>query len=427
MALSHPRPDPAVSPPYARHAMAYVLAGGRGSRLLELTDRRAKPAVYFGGKSRIIDFALSNALNSGIRRMAVATQYKAHSLIRHLQRGWNFLRPERNESFDILPASQRVSETLWYLGTADAVYQNIDIIESYAPYYMVVLAGDHIYKMDYEKMLQQHVEAGADVTVGCLEASLEEAQGFGVMGVDDSDRIITFLEKPKNPPPMPGNPKAALCSMGIYVFETKFLIDQLRRDAADSNSSHDFGKDIIPYLVANGKAVAHHFSHSCVVDAEKPKIYWRDVGTVDAYWEANIDLTDIVPDLDLYDRTWPIWTYSEITPPAKFVHDVDGRRGVAISSLVSGGCIISGASVSRSLLFTGARVHSYSIIHEAVLLPYSQIGRGARIKKAVIDSGVVIPDGLVVGEDPVLDAKRFRRTEGGVTLITQPMLDKLAK
>ena len=416
-----------VQPPYSRHAMAYVLAGGRGSRLLELTDRRAKPAVYFGGKARIIDFALSNALNSGIRRIAVATQYKAHSLIRHLQRGWNFLRPERNESFDILPASQRVSETLWYLGTADAVYQNIDIIESYAPHYMVVLAGDHIYKMDYEKMLQQHVEAGADVTVGCLETSLEEAQGFGVMGVDESDRILTFLEKPKNPPPMPGNPNAALCSMGIYVFETKFLIDQLHRDAADPNSSHDFGKDVIPYLVANGKAVAHHFSRSCVVDAERPKIYWRDVGTVDAYWESNIDLTDIVPELDLYDRAWPIWTYSEISPPAKFVHDGDGRRGVAISSLVSGGCIISGAAVSRSLLFTGARVHSYSIIHEAVLLPYSQIGRGVRIKKAVIDSGVVIPDGLVVGEDPELDAKRFRRTEGGVTLITQPMLDKLAK
>ncbi len=427
MAANYSRPDPGISPPYSRHAMAYVLAGGRGSRLLELTDRRAKPAVYFGGKARIIDFALSNALNSGIRRIAVATQYKAHSLIRHLQRGWNFLRPERNESFDILPASQRVSETLWYLGTADAVYQNIDIIESYAPHYMVVLAGDHIYKMDYEKMLQQHVEAGADVTVGCLETSLEEAQGFGVMGVDESDRILTFLEKPKNPPPMPGNPNAALCSMGIYVFETKFLIDQLHRDAADPNSSHDFGKDVIPYLVANGKAVAHHFSRSCVVDAERPKIYWRDVGTVDAYWESNIDLTDIVPELDLYDRAWPIWTYSEISPPAKFVHDGDGRRGVAISSLVSGGCIISGAAVSRSLLFTGARVHSYSIIHEAVLLPYSQIGRGVRIKKAVIDSGVVIPDGLVVGEDPELDAKRFRRTEGGVTLITQPMLDKLAK
>jgi glucose-1-phosphate adenylyltransferase len=427
MAALDPRQEAAISAPYSRHTMAYVLAGGRGSRLMELTDRRAKPAVYFGGKSRIIDFALSNALNSGIRRIAVATQYKAHSLIRHLQRGWNFLRPERNESFDILPASQRVSETLWYLGTADAVYQNIDIIESYAPLYMVILAGDHIYKMDYEKMLQQHVESNADVTVGCLEASLEEAQGFGVMAVDASDRILSFLEKPKNPPPMPGRPDAALCSMGIYVFETKFLIEQLHRDAADPNSAHDFGKDIIPYLVTNGKAVAHHFTRSCVVANEEAHVYWRDVGTVDAYWAANVDLTDIVPDLDLYDRAWPIWTYGEITPPAKFVHDVDGRRGVAVSSLVSGGCILSGAAVSRSLLFTGVRVHSYSIVHEAVVLPYAQIGRGARIKKAVIDSGVVIPDGLVVGEDPVLDAKRFRRTEGGVTLITQPMLDKMAK
>ena len=338
--------DGAPAAPFARHAMAYVLAGGRGSRLMELTDRRAKPAVYFGGKSRIIDFALSNALNSGIRRIAVATQYKAHSLIRHLQRGWNFFRPERNESFDILPASQRVSETMWYLGTADAVYQNIDIIESYAPQFMVILAGDHIYKMDYEKMLQQHVESGADVTVGCLEASLEEAKGFGVMHVDAKDNILSFLEKPKNPPAMPGKPDTALCSMGIYVFDTKFLIEELKRDAADPNSSHDFGKDIIPHLVTNGKAVAHHFSRSCVRSSEESHIYWRDVGTVDAYWAANIDLTDIVPDLDLYDREWPIWTYGEITPPAKFVHDVDGRRGSAVSSLLSGGCIVSGAAIS---------------------------------------------------------------------------------
>jgi glucose-1-phosphate adenylyltransferase len=405
--------------------MAYVLAGGRGSRLMELTDRRVKPAVYFGGKSRIIDFALSNALNSGIRRIAVATQYKAHSLIRHLQHGWNFFRPERNESFDILPASQRVSETMWYLGTADAVYQNIDIIESYAPQFIVLLAGDHIYKMDYEKMLQQHVESKADVTVGCLEASLEEAKGFGVMHVDEDNNILSFLEKPAEPPPMPGKPDAALCSMGIYVFETKFLIEELKRDAADRHSSHDFGKDIIPYLVAKGKAVAHHFSQSCVVANEESVIYWRDVGTVDAYWAANIDLTDIVPDLDLYDHTWPIWTYGEITPPAKFVHDVDGRRGVATSSLVSGGCVVSGAAISRSLLFTGVRVHSYSTVHETVVLPYAQIGRRARLTKAVIDSGVTIPDDMVVGEDPELDAKRFRRTENGVTLITQPMLDKL--
>ena len=416
-----------LSPPYARHAMAYVLAGGRGSRLLELTDRRAKPAVYFGGKARIIDFALSNALNSGIRRMAVATQYKAHSLIRHLQRGWNFLRTERNESFDILPASQRVSETMWYLGTADAVFQNIDIIESYDPQFMVVLAGDHVYKMDYEVMLQQHVDSEADVTVGCLEASLEEAKGFGVMHVDDDNRIIEFLEKPKNPPHMPGKPDVALCSMGIYVFETSFLFDLLKQDAADPNSAHDFGKDIVPYIVKNGKAVAHHFSLSCVHSSEEAKHYWRDVGTVDAYWEANIDLTDVVPDLDLYDRSWPIWTYSEITPPAKFVHDVDGRRGLAIQSLLSGGCIVSGASVSRSLVFTGVRVHSYSTVHEAVILPYAQVGRNVRLNKVVIDSEVIIPDGLVIGEDPQLDAKRFRRTENGVTLITGPMIEKLKR
>ena len=416
-----------ASAPLARNAMAYVLAGGRGSRLLELTDKRAKPAVYFGGKSRIIDFALSNALNSGIRRIAVATQYKAHSLIRHMQRGWNFFRPERNESFDVLPASQRVSETMWYLGTADAVYQNIDIIESYNPQFIVLLAGDHIYKMDYEKMLQQHVDAGADVTVGCLEASLEEATGFGVMHVDADDNIISFLEKPKDPPPMPGKPGIALCSMGIYVFETTFLLDLLKRDAADANSAHDFGKDIIPYLVKNGKAVAHHFSHSCVTSTEEAVHYWRDVGTVDAYWAANIDLTDIVPDLDLFDRAWPIWTYGEITPPAKFVHDVDGRRGLAVSSLLSGGCIVSGSSISRSLLFTGVRVHSFSTIHEAVVLPYVRVGRHVRLSKAVVDAEVRIPDGLIVGEDPELDAKRFRRTESGVTLITQPMIDRLAQ
>jgi glucose-1-phosphate adenylyltransferase len=414
-----------VQPPYSRHSMAYVLAGGRGSRLMELTDRRAKPAVYFGGKSRIIDFALSNALNSGIRRMAVATQYKAHSLIRHLQRGWNFFRPERNESFDILPASQRVSETMWYLGTADAVYQNIDIIESYAPAFMVILAGDHVYKQDYEKMLQQHVESGADVTVGCLEATLEEATAFGVMHVDEHDKIISFLEKPKNPPHMPGKPDKALCSMGIYVFETKLLIDLLQRDAADPNSAHDFGKDIIPHVVKTGKAIAHHFEDSCVVSSGEAHIYWRDVGTVDAYWAANIDLTDVVPDLDLYDRAWPIWTYGEITPPAKFVHDVSERRGEAISSLVSGGCIISGARVWRSLLFTGTRAHSYSTINETVILPYVRVGRGCRLTKVVVDAEVRIPDGLVVGEDPELDAKRFRRTEAGITLITQPMIDRL--
>ena len=407
--------------------MAYVLAGGRGSRLMELTDIRAKPAVYFGGKSRIIDFALSNALNSGIRRIGVATQYKAHSLIRHLQRGWNFFRPERNESFDILPASQRMAEGIggWYSGTADAVFQNIDIIEGYDPRYIVLLAGDHVYKMDYEYMLQQHVEQGADVTVGCLEVPLEQASDFGVMGVDAQDRIVSFLEKPAQPPPIPGDPTRALASMGIYVFETKFLLDQLRRDAADPRSSHDFGRDIIPFIVAGGKAVAHRFARSCVRSFQETTPYWRDVGTVDAYWEANVDLTDFVPGLDLYDRDWPIWTYGEIVPPAKFVHDEDTRRGQAISSLVSGGCIVSGASVKRSLLFTGVHVHSFAKIEGAVVLPYADVGRGVRLTNAVVDRGVRIPPGLVVGEDPVLDAARFRRSARGVCLITQPMIDRM--
>jgi glucose-1-phosphate adenylyltransferase len=415
------------SAPLSRSAMAYVLAGGRGSRLMELTDRRAKPAVYFGGKSRIIDFALSNALNSGIRRIAVATQYKAHSLIRHLQFGWNFFRPERNESFDILPASQRVSEDRWYIGTADAVFQNLDIIEAHDPKYILVLAGDHIYKMDYERMLQQHVEQGADVTVGCLEVSRKEATGFGVMQVDAHDRIIDFVEKPKKPPTMPGKPDRCLASMGIYVFDTKFLAEQLNRDVSDLNSSHDFGKDIIPYIVKHGKAVAHHFSVSCVRSSMETRPYWRDVGTIDAYWEANIDLTDVVPELDIFDRDWPIWTYGEITPPAKFVHDQEGRRGHALSSLVSGGCIVSGSKLRRSLLFTGVRVNSYANIENAVVLPYVEIGRHARLKNVIVDRGVRIPEGLVVGEDGDLDGRRFRRSDQGVCLITQRMIDTMPK
>ncbi|NCW44262.1 MAG: glucose-1-phosphate adenylyltransferase [Gemmatimonadaceae bacterium] len=410
----------------ARSAMAYVLAGGRGSRLYELTDRRAKPAVYFGGKTRIIDFALSNAINSGIRRIGVATQYKAHSLIRHLQRGWNFLRPERNESFDILPASQRVSETQWYEGTADAVYQNLDIIEAYHPEYMVILAGDHIYKMDYELMLQQHVSQDADVTVGVLEVPRMEATGFGVMHVDEHDRIVHFLEKPQDPPGIPGKSDMALASMGIYVFKTSFLAALLRRDANEATSSHDFGKDLIPYLVRHGKAVAHRFGDSCVKANREADAYWRDAGTIDAYWEANIDLTSVLPGLDLYDHEWPIWTYAEIAPPAKFVHAEEGRRGFALDSLVSGGCIVSGAGIFRSLLFTNVQVHSYAHLDGAVLQPDVDVGRGARLTNVVVDRGVRIPAGLVVGEDPHLDAQRFRRTEKGTVLITQPMIDRLA-
>ncbi len=411
--------------PLARDAMAYVLAGGRGSRLKELTDNRAKPAVYFGGKSRIIDFALSNAINSGIRRIGVATQYKAHSMIRHMQRGWNFMRPERNESFDILPASQRVSETAWYEGTADAVYQNIDIIAAHAPKYMVILAGDHIYKMDYELMLQQHVDSGADVTVGCMEVPRMEACGFGVMAIDTKGTITAFVEKPADPPAMPGKPEVALASMGIYVFNTEFLFDQLRRDAVDPTSKRDFGGDIIPYIVKHGKAVAHQFSKSCVRAAEEIEEYWRDVGTVDAYFDANLDLTDVVPKLNMYDRDWPIWTDSVVAAPAKFVHDEDGRRGMAVSSLISGDCIVSGSTVRRSLLFTGVKMGSYSDVHEAVILPYCNIGRHVRLTRTILDSGVRIPEGMVVGEDPELDAKRFRRTENGVVLITKAMIEKL--
>ena len=418
-------PKSANHAPLARYAMAYVLAGGRGSRLMELTDRRAKPAVPFGGKARIIDFALSNALNSGIRRIGVATQYKAHSLIRHMQRGWNFFRPERNESFDILPASQRVSEHMWYAGTADAVYQNIDIIESHRPEYIVILAGDHVYKMDYEPMLQQHVDSGADVTIACIEVPRMEATGFGVMHVDGNDRIIAFLEKPKDPPPMPGNPEMALASMGIYVFDTKLLFERLRIDAADPDSSHDFGKDIIPALVEGGKAVAHHFSRSCIRSSPDAEAYWRDAGTVDAYWQANIDLIEPLPALDLYDQDWPIWTDAPITPPAKFVHDSEGRRGFATDSMVSGGCIISGSQVRKSLIFTGVRIRSYSTIEKAVILPEARVDEHVRLRNVVVDRGVTIPPGLVVGEDPELDAARFRRTEKGICLITQPMLDAL--
>lgn len=409
----------------ARDAMAYVLAGGRGSRLMELTDNRAKPAVYFGGMSRIIDFALSNAINSGIRRIGVATQYKAHSLIRHMQRAWNFMRPERNESFDILPASQRIDELHWYEGTADAVYQNIDIIAAHAPKYMVILAGDHIYKMDYELMLRQHVDSGADVTIGCLVVPRKDASGFGVMAVDKDGSITSFVEKPRNPPTIPGDPEHSLASMGIYVFETEFLFEQLRRDAADPKSKRDFGGDVIPYIVKHGKAVAHRFTDSCIRAAEEIEEYWRDVGTLDAYFDANIDLTDTVPKLNMYDRDWPIWTDTIVAAPAKFVHDEDGRRGSAVSSLISQDCIVSGASAHRSLLFTGVKMGSYSAVNEAVILPYCNIGRSARLSRVIIDSGVRIPEGLVVGEDPELDARRFRRTEKGVCLITKPMIERL--
>ena len=409
----------------AQQTMAFVLAGGRGSRLHELTDTRVKPAVYFGGKCRIIDFTLSNAVNSGIRRIGVATQYKAHSLIRHLQRGWSFFRAERNESLDILPASQRINEDAWYKGTADAVRQNIDIIEGYAPEYVLVLAGDHVYKQDYSLLIQQHVEQGADVTVGCVEVPRAEASGFGVMKVDENDRILDFIEKPADPPAMPGYPDLALASMGIYVFNTKLLIKLLLEDAEDPDSSHDFGQDLIPKLVAGGKAVAHPFSRSCIRSDMEEEPYWKDVGTIDSYWQANIDLTEFVPKLDIYDNEWPIWTNSELTPPAKFIHNEEGRRGNAVSSMVSGGCIISGSQLEQCLLFTRVKTHSYSSLKGVVAMPYANVGRHAQLTNVVIDSGVDIPEGMIIGEDPVLDAQRFRRTASGICLVTQNMIDRL--
>jgi len=409
-----------------RHAIALVLAGGRGSRLKQLTDRRAKPAVHFGGKFRIIDFALSNCINSGFRRISVLTQYKSHSLLRHLQRGWNYLRGEIGEFVDLLPAQQRIDEQSWYQGTADAVYQNLDILRGHRAEWVLILAGDHIYKMDYAAMLAAHIEQGADVTVGCIEVPRQQATGFGVMHVDDSNRVVSFLEKPKDPPAMPGRPDMALASMGIYIFNAEFLYDQLERDAADPASERDFGKDLIPHLVPRAKVMAHHFSDSCVYNqAPGSEPYWRDVGTVDAYWEANLDLCKVSPALDLYDRNWPIFTYQEQLPPAKFVFDDDDRRGAAIDSMVSAGCIISGSTIRRSLLFNKVRVHSYSRLTDAVILPEVEVSRNARLSKVVVDRGCRIPPNLVVGEDPEEDARRFHRTESGVVLITRDMLARL--
>jgi glucose-1-phosphate adenylyltransferase len=408
-----------------KRAVALVLAGGRGSRLYELTDRRAKPAVYFGGKFRIIDFVLSNCVNSGIRRIGVLTQYKSHSLLRHLQRGWSFFRTEANEFLDLLPAQQRIDEVSWYRGTADAVFQNLDILRSHGPEYFVILAGDHIYKMDYARALAFHVENGAECTVGCIEVPREEATGFGVMAADAQNRITAFVEKPKDPPPMAGKPDRALASMGIYIFNAEFLYDQLARDSSDASSSRDFGKDLIPHVVREGQAVALPFGLACVMSGPEGEPYWRDVGTIDAYWSANIDLTAVTPALDMYDRAWPITTYQEQLAPAKFVFDDENRRGVAVDSLVSGGCIISGACVRHSLLFSECRVNSFASLDGAVLLPDVNVGRHARLSNVVIDRGCRIPEGMVIGEDPDDDARRFRRTEKGIVLVTREMLARL--
>ncbi len=397
--------------------LALVLAGGRGSRLQQLTLWRAKPAVPFGGKFRIIDFPLSNCVNSGIRKVGILTQYKAHSLIQHVQRGWGFMRGELGEFVELLPAQQRL-ETSWYAGTADAVYQNIDIIRTHKPEFVLILAGDHIYKMDYGTMLAAHVEAEADITVGCIEVPLEEAKAFGVMAVDEDNRIIEFAEKPAQPTPMPGRDDVALASMGIYIFRTEVLINELLRDADDSGSKHDFGGDIIPDVINRLRVTAFPFREA----GSGHDAYWRDVGTIDAYWEANLELIGISPELNLYDRDWPIWTYQDQVPPAKFVFDDDGRRGTAVDSMVAGGCIVSGSYVRRSLLFSNVHVHSYSRIEDSVIFPQVDIGRRCVIRKAVIDKGCVIPPDTHIGVDAEEDAARFHVSRGGVVLVTPEML-----
>ncbi len=400
-----------------RETLALVLAGGRGSRLHELTRWRAKPAVYFGGKFRIIDFPLSNCVNSGIRRISVLTQYKAHSLIRHLVKGWSTFHSELGEFVEVLPASQRTTSN-WYTGTADAIYQNLDIIRSLRPKYILVLSGDHIYKMDYGAMLAYHVEKQADMTISCIDVSLEEAKGFGVISVDSENRVFSFDEKPAEPQPFPGSDTRALASMGNYVFNTDFLYDILQRDATNNQSSHDFGKDIIPSIIDNSQVCAYRFQG----EEEGVQPYWRDVGTLDAFWEANIDLVDVTPELNLYEQEWPILTYQTQLPSAKFVFRDEGRRGMALDSVVSGGCIISGASIERSLLFSNVRVHSYTQVNESVILPEVDIGRNCRIKNAIIDRGCQLPNGTVIGEDPEQDAQHYRVTSKGIVLVTPDML-----
>ncbi len=405
-----------------RNTLALVLAGGRGSRLYELTEWRAKPAVFFGGKFRIIDFPLSNCVNSGIRRISVLTQYKAHSLIRHLVRGWSSLQSELGEFVEVLPASQRITDN-WYAGTADAVYQNLDIIRALRPKYVLILSGDHVYKMDYGRLLAHHVEKKAAMTVACVDVSLSDAKGFGVMSVDKDDRVIAFEEKPSDPKPRYGSEDQALASMGNYVFDTDFLYQQLEEDAANRQSSHDFGKDIIPSLIENHPVYAYPFRDHRT--GSQP--YWRDVGTLDAFWEANMELVEITPELNLYDEDWPILTYQRQLPSAKFVFQDEGRQGMALDSIVSGGCILSGAVLRNSLLFSNVKVHSYTQVDQSVLLPEVDVGRHCRIKGAIIDRGCHLPDGTVIGEDPEEDAKHFRVTPKGIVLVTPTMLGQKAE
>jgi glucose-1-phosphate adenylyltransferase len=403
-----------------RNTLALILAGGRGSRLKHLTKWRSKPAVPFGGKFRIVDFPLSNCINSGIRRVGVLTQYKAHSLLLHIQRGWGFLRGEFGEFVELLPAQQRI-ESSWYEGTADAVYQNLDILRSHNPDYVLILAGDHVYKMDYGTMIAEHVESGADMTVGCITVDTQTAKGFGVMAVDETNRVIDFEEKPDKPKSIPGREGVALASMGIYVFNRKFLFEQLIKDADTPDSSHDFGKDIIPRVITKYRVQAYPFTDT----TSGKQAYWRDVGTIDSFWASNIELIGVTPPLNLYDRSWPIWTYQEQLPPAKFVFDDDERRGMAVDSMVSGGCVISGAKVTNSLLFSNVRVNSYSEVDHTVVLPDVNIGRNCRIIRAVIDRGCDIPEGTVIGEDPLADAERFYVSEQGIVLVTPEMLGQV--
>lgn len=409
-----------------RNTYAIVLAGGRGSRLMQLTDWRAKPAVPFGGKFRIIDFALSNCVNSGIRRIGVATQYKAQSLIRHIQHAWSFLEGRFHEGVDLMPAQQMMGEG-WYRGTADAVYQNIDLLRHNRPKYVLILSGDHIYKMDYGRMLAEHVWNDAELTVGCIDVPLDDARAFGVMGVDDNSRVTSFVEKPANPPSIPGAPDRALASMGIYVFNADSLYAELARDSHDPESNNDFGKDIIPYMLAQNKRVfAHSFKNSCVGGSSPDAPYWRDVGTIDAYWEANMELTKVSPELNMYDEEWPIWTYQEQMPPAKFVFDDDNRRGMAVDSLVSGGDIISGAVIRRSLLFSRVNAYDGAVVEDSVVLQGVDIGAGAKIRRAVIDKRCKIPAGMQIGYDLAEDKKRFYVSEKGIVLVTQDMLGQRA-
>lgn len=402
-----------------KSTLALVLAGGRGSRLYELTEWRAKPALYFGGKFRIIDWPLSNCINSGIRKVAVLTQYKAHSLIRHLVHGWSMFKRELGEYIEIFPASQRSSGN-WYQGTADAVFQNLDIIRAERPDYVLILSGDHIYKMDYGPMLADHVARGADMTVCCLEVPIEEAAGsFGVMSINEDRRIIGFDEKPAHPTPIPGEEDLTLASMGNYLFSTEFLFEQLERDANNSNSTHDFGNDIIPSIIDKHNVYAFPFR-----DPEtKKRAYWRDVGTLDSYWEANMELISPEPELDLYDPAWPTWTYQPQLPPAKFVFNDEDRRGMAVDSTVSGGCIISGSKIDKSLLFSNVHLHSYSEIEESVLLPEVVVHRNCKIRRAIIDRGCEIPEGMVIGFDVDQDkANGFRVSDKGLVLVTRKML-----